>query len=349
MSFFYFLREAELLSEVELRNFEASKVGKGFIRKGARRYADRLLDGVETRGICHDFEQIIVIGDGESDYNFFRQAEAYVRERGKNAEVAGFFVRNTDLAGFEGKSGQLNFFDSWLDLSSALKIKLEHRRKTLAFVDIDRTLIFPRGEFDDPYSDFKSRALHRYASQFATSGESRRATADIKNVAAWVEENFSCYKNDCDVVCYSNYEVLASVSNLVLSGLMRREWITAREHRFMNAEKLFAKSRKLLELGSWPFTSNGIRKNGNEHWNIEKLFESLSDAILSVEERQPNVSPNFRKIEYKVLRESREQDAETFLNTDLLNLLRQSENIATVVFSDRPTSTVWDGEVFLLE
>lgn len=349
MKFSYYLREAVLLSYSELRSFEASKVGDSFIRKGARRYADRLLVDVENRSANSDFEQVLVIGDGKSDYYFFRQAEAYVRERKKKANVEGLFIRNSELLDFEGKSGHLNFFDSWWDLSSALEIKLSKRKNILVFVDIDRTLIFPRGEFDGPYSDFKFRALRRYSSQFATSGVAGEATANIRSIATWLEDVFSCYKNEGDVVCYSNYEVLALVSSLVLSGLIRREWLTRRGKHFMNAGKLLVKSRNLLALGSWPCRINGRREEGSEHWDAEKLHVALNTAILAVNERQPNVSPQFRKIEFEVMKECREQDAKSFLNAPLLDLLGQSENVATVVFSDRPASTVWDGEVFLLE
>lgn len=349
MSFLYYLREAELLTYAELRCFEASKVGRGFIRKGARRYADRLLRDIERRNISVDHKRILVIGDGESDYLFFRQAEAYTNESQNSSVVEGLFVRNSELASFEGKSGHLNFFDSWNDLCSALHARLSSGDSSLVFVDIDRTLIYPRGEFDDPYAEFKANALRHYVSSFAKSDEAVEETLNIQSVAAWVEESFSCYRNDGDVVCYSNYEVLAFVSSLVLSGLLPRGWIGRQGDKFLDAAKLFAKSKKLLRIASWPCRIKGVREEGNRHWDVQKFSHALDAAISAVSERQPDLSPQFRRIEFEVMSQNRDRNDGSFLNAPLMDLLAQSQNASTVVFSDRPISTVWDGEVFLLE
>ena len=317
-------------------------------KKGMRDHAERLVDLSEKSGIQIN-RPIIVVGDGRSDHFMFRSLESIRRTFPDMPQPNGFFLRNPALELYEANSEHCHYFSTWRALCEAISSEKITHFETMAIVDIDRTLILPRGLMDKAYESVRTRSLRNLASLFAISAEAQCEADKIDDVANELEGSLCYYRDQGDQLCYENFEVIALTAVLKTMGLLSDESICRTLPPDEELLDTLERCRSEAGRGNWiaQFDHNAV--GSHVHWNEELTIKLLTDAIDALRMGIPSITPMFRKIEFSELLDAKRDNTTSFFNWELTRALFQSPIRDIIFLSDRPISSVYDGENFVLE
>ena len=317
-------------------------------KKGNRDHAERLIELAVQAGIPTG-RPIFVIGDGRSDHFLFRSLERVRRKYPDMPQPKGLFLRNPSLEVFETNSNDCQYFASWKEMCGVLLKGETALGGGFAIVDVDRTVILPRGQMDQAYNEVRARSLNNLSHMFTISEAAQSEAASIGDIANELEGSLCYYRDQGDQLCHENFEVIALTAMLKVMGLISDLDICRAlppDEELLDILKL---CRNEVKTGNWRARLDRHIVGSYKHWNSDMAVDLIMAAIDAIEEGSPSLCPMFRNIECAELLAAKEHCPRTFFNHGLMEALLGSSIQHIIFVSDRPIMSVYDGENFVLD
>lgn len=211
---------------------------------------------------------------------------------------------------------------TWTAIEDACRAQLakpERDCDNFLLLDIDRTVLLPRGLCDAAFGRVGATAVERFVNWFATGSPS--SAKEIANAFAAARE-FPSYSVAASTH-YGDEDVRAIACLLLCANLLAVDDFSRRPPGFQH----------------WlPPSLNALDKTRWNHERVARLVESLQ---ISLHFKDCTLAPYFREMEHNVMLEMIDQ-AECRLNGHLVRLISEalSRDWAPVAYSDRPGSSV---------
>ena len=327
------------------------RVGNEYCRKGSLGYA-LVLDGI-LRGLSErSFKYVMVVGDGESDVRLLGNLGILAAQDNRNSIVMGFFIRHEILAQMRDGYDGIKLYNSWSELGEELSKVLTNCTlnrsdgvSSILIVDVDRTLIVPRGVSDNDYSEMRRRAVGEYVLSFLIDKDridindqavDRLVAGLIDVVGAGCSE----YNNEFNAGCFKNEDVIAILVLLLCVGTVVEPWIVGLQGRPLVT--LLRHSIKMIEHGGWidrlslEILGNGVCVAGEEGWRRTALIYHLRDVLINVRGKKPVLCEQFREQEGLCLASLLQKKQCDLFNQPLLRTLRGTKDTCVLFVTDRP-------------
>jgi hypothetical protein len=328
------------LDRIELRIDHAYK------RKGNFDYA-RIVAG-RLRDLHPSwFDEVIIVGDGEGDVRFCTNLDGWIRSQSLSSELNGLFIKHDAVERSQNKNENAALFDSWVDLSLALTQVLHNadrsgvRRRILLFVDIDRTILFPRLNSDEHYFRVRAESIADYVLEFSNIDRSSLLESRIEQFANFATDNLNEYLSDFHDLCFKNEEVVAVTTLLLSTGAIMGKWVSPSSRSFLDLLRL---SIQKLIHGGW---ISGLEHGESEEprpaeliWKRDELVQHLKSVLSNLNTNKPVLCPEYRWKERKRLTRFVTDHGSAAFNVPLLGALKSAPPLTLVFVTDRPTQSL---------
>lgn len=309
------------------------------IRKGYMQYARRIIEAIGPDRLI-EFDLIVVVGDSLGDHRFFENLVTTLNGSGYNGGVEGHFFASQETAKLGARTDGSHLHNTWQELANAVSESISAAGLPLAFIDIDRTAIFPRGEQDDPYIDMRHQGFKEFIAGFRRSKLYQTELLRIEESIDFVSEHFADYcTNELAAESFKNDETIAAVGFMVCTGLVKKHDVSTSE----SLRELTRLARKQLTKGGW---ISGLYSDGDNYalcdgektWDQQLCADQLTHLEASLERNCAVFLPEFRIVESKIIAEALTRDGIPW-NDDLLRAVEARENATVVYLTDKPAMT----------
>jgi len=306
-------------------------------RKGHIGYAKQLCAAIGNPRL-KEFDLIVVAGDSLGDYRFFTNLVDQLAKCGFTGCVEGHLITQPEHVRPNSIYQGLHWHRNWEDLTSLLSNAIRGSLCPLVFVDIDRTVIFPRGTHDDEYSATRHRTLKEYVVGFCQSELSDVELSRIDEIIVYASEHFIDYfRNELAVDCFKNEETVAAVALMLSVGVVKKAEIAGpAKLRTLAAQALFHAKQGGWISGVYADVDGFDRCSGQKVWNKKLCAEQFARLDEALRNDQAVFLPEFRVVEAGILSEFL-MDGRIPWNLGLLQTLASCDAAMIVFMTDKPT------------
>lgn len=284
-----------------------------------------------------EFDLIVVAGDSIGDYRFFTNLVDHLAKCGFTGRVEGHLISQAELVRPSELHQGLRLHKNWEDLTSSLSNAIRASSCPLVFVDIDRTVIFPRGTHDDKYSATRHRTLKEYVVRYRQSELSDVELSRIDEIIVFVSEHFVDYfSNELAVDCFKNEETVAAVALMLSVGVVKAAEITGNASlRALTSKAVFHTKQGGWISGVYADGDAFDRCSGQKVWNKKLCAEHFARLDEALKKDQAVFLPEFRVVEAGILSEDL-MDGRIPWNLGLLQVLASCDADMVVFLTDKP-------------
>lgn len=305
-------------------------------RKGAEDYATRLLNGIgdpSHQGI----ERVLVVGDGIGDVRFADYLLETLRLQCRGVTLEGHFLGHPELNAAVMAREEFFSHPDWESLCRSIDFFLSQGRKTLVFVDIDRTIIYPRGIANEDYRALRRDTVFDFIQEFSNRTLDDIDLTKIAQILEDVVGSFAGYsKNENASIIFKNEETVACLALLKATGL-----INFRNYSLERLDENIRTGSRRAKQGGW---ISGLHRgfddtdriDGSKNWRALGLIQTFDNVLASMASNRPVFLPRFREVEASKLEEQLNDNTENLWNDLLLETLGRLKECSVVFLSDRP-------------
>jgi len=302
-------------------------------RKGRRKYAEEVLSCF-SGDILRTTSTFLVVGDGEGDVRFWRHLSSEVTAKGLNSSVVGLFIDHDDYGDSRNFTGELQFFDTWNELSDILRQFVQERSSCLVLMDVDRTAILPRARADEDFMKVRTEAVICYLETFRCGSFSKREIRYISDLIEYMAENLYGYNAPADSFCFKNEEAVAIGVLLAAAGCIGREWVL-KERANSQLDDLVLFSLRRVQERVWLSGLGEANLSGHDCWYAPALETHLSSVSSRIRKGAPVLSLRYRLCEARII-DHLLKESGVFFNDDVLRAVKSGSEVHLAFMSDRP-------------
>jgi len=240
--------------------------------------------------------RILCIGDSQTDVDLAKNIDGLIVE-GVSVEVVAFICEHDTTSDRQDyHSDIVRRYRTWqeLELACLADVRQEQGIAQFLIIDVDRTLLLPKGICDIQMAHVGWSAFRSYALQFVKPGttvtniELRDAYDKAKRLFRPYTERTSLQFNDEDA------RVFAGLG--LTTGLLLENELGA-DPSFSNS---VGTAWKRCRLGGWnPIGLDGCWKSPDERWLQNALEEELKNQLIQLKMKDCCVAQRYRAEEEK--------------------------------------------------
>lgn len=282
--------------------------------------------------------RILCIGDGEGDVRLAELLNGASTQTMAPDVKAFIYDRDGQIA--RQSRDFVSYFRSWPELACACidDMKRSWGHYQFLLIDVDRTLLLPRGLCDTDYDTIGERAFLAYSLQFRKNYEQPTAYEIGKHYK--MAKSFRLYCTP-GIRHYKDEDIRVFAALALATGLFLEDDLDRGMDQLIDWVQL-AHSRCVA--GEWnpQEVEEGRLSLPGKDWDQAALKRKLESMLILTYRDGCSIAPGYRAEEERVLLDLAEK-GRCFLNGHVVDIIREAVMTKTAIplaYSDRPSASV---------
>lgn len=205
-------------------------------------------------------------------------------------------------------------------------------------MDVDRTIVLPRGVADDEFNKIRKNAILDYARSFKLGELTNDEQLGIVRKIELISNRLIEYGDEDDNRLFKNEEVVAFGTLMSAIGCLNESWLHDQHPQF-GLFTLLDWIHKQVSHCSWMCDASSGIGLGTNIWDGALLEAHIATVKEAYRTAKPVICELYREYEYVSLSRAC-KESNQFFNTPLLAALRSCRSTSVIYLSDRPGLSV---------